>query len=260
MRVLFLGDVVGKPGRRAVRALLPRLIDRERLDVVIANCENAAGTAGIDPKSALELLEAGVHVLTSGNHVWHEKGIVDFIAAEPRLLRPANFPPMVPGRGWTVCETADGTPVAVANLLGRVFMDSVDCPFRVVEGLLPELQARARIIVVDMHGEATSEKLAMGWFLMGKVAAVLGTHTHVQTADERILEGTAYITDAGMCGPRDSVIGVRREQVIRRLLTRMPVKFEVAGGPVLVQGVVIDIDAATGQAQSIRRLQELYDI
>ena len=260
MRVLFLGDVVGKPGRRAVRALLPRLIDRERLDVVIANCENAAGTAGIDPKSALELLEAGVHVLTSGNHVWHEKGIADFIATEPRLLRPANFPPMVPGRGWTVCETADGTPVAVANLLGRVFMDSVDCPFRVVEGLLPELQARARIIVVDMHGEATSEKLAMGWFLMGKVAAVLGTHTHVQTADERILEGTAYITDAGMCGPRDSVIGVRREQVIRRFLTRMPVKFDVAGGPVLVQGVVIDIDAATGQAQSIRRLQELYDI
>ena len=259
MRILFLGDVVGKPGRRAVGAVLPRLIDRERLDLVVANCENIAGTAGVDPKSARQLLDAGVHVLTSGNHVWRDKNIVEFIGSESRLLRPANFPPMVPGRGWIVCETADGTPVAVLNLIGRVFMDSVDCPFRVAENLVPELQARARVIVVDMHGEATSEKAAMGWLLAGKVSAVLGSHTHVQTADERILaDGTAYITDVGMCGPSESVIGVRREQVIQRFLTHMPVKFEVAGGPVLVQGVFVEVDPGTGHAVSIQRMQELY--
>lgn len=260
MRILFLGDIVGKPGRRAVRALLPRLIDREQLDLVIANCENVAGTAGVDPKSARELLEAGVHVLTSGNHVWRDKGIVEFIESEPRLLRPANFPPMVPGRGWTVCETADGTSVAVVNLIGRVFMDSVDCPFRVAESLLPELRARARVIVVDMHGEATSEKGAMAWNLAGKVAAVLGTHTHVQTADERVLAGgTAYITDVGMCGPSDSILGVRRELVVQRFFTHMPVKFEVASGSVVVQGALVDIDAESGRAQGIRRVRETYE-
>jgi metallophosphoesterase (TIGR00282 family) len=258
MRVLFLGDVVGKPGRRAVCAMVPRLIDREQVDLVVANCENVAGTTGVDPKSARQLLDAGVHVLTSGNHVWRDKNIVEFIDNEPRLLRPANFPPMVPGRGWTVCETADGTPVAVVNLIGRVFMDSVDCPFRVAEQLLSELQARARVIVVDMHGEATSEKGAMAWFLTGKVSAVLGSHTHVQTADERVLPGgTAYITDVGMCGPTDSIIGVRQELVVRRFLTRMPVKFEVAGGPAVVQGVLVEIDTETGRAVSIQRVQEI---
>ena len=261
MRVLFLGDVVGKPGRRAVCAVVPRLIDREQVDLVIANCENVAGTTGVDPKSARELLDAGVHVLTSGNHVWREKAIIEFIEHEPRLLRPANFPPMVPGRGWTVRETADGTPVAVVNLIGRVFMDSVDCPFRVAEQLLPELQGRARVIVVDMHGEATSEKGAMAWFLTGKVSAVLGSHTHVQTADERVLPGgTAYITDVGMCGPTDSIIGVRQELVVRRFLTRMPVKFEVAGGPAMLHGVLVDIDAETGRALAIRRVQELWSV
>jgi metallophosphoesterase (TIGR00282 family) len=259
MKILFLGDVVGKPGRRAVCTMLPRLIDHERIDLVIANCENVAGTTGVDPKSARELLDAGVHVLTSGNHVWRDKGIIEFIDGESRLLRPANFPPMVPGRGWTVCESPDGTPVAVLNLIGRVFMDSVDCPFRTAEGLLPELRAAACVVIVDMHGETTSEKGAMGWFLAGKVSAVLGSHTHVQTADEQVLPGgTAYITDAGMCGPADSIIGVRRDLVVRRFLTHMPVKFEVAGGPVLVQGAIMDIDPGTGQAQSIRRVQELY--
>jgi len=257
MRILFLGDIVGKPGRQAVRALLPRLIDRDRIDLVVANCENVAGGTGVDPKSATELLEAGVNVLTSGNHVWRQKEIIEFIDRDQRLLRPANFPPMVPGRGWTVCETADGTPVAVVNLIGRVFMDSVDCPFRTAETLWPEVRARARVVVVDMHGEATSEKAAMGWFLAGKAAAVLGSHTHVQTADERVLPGgTAYITDVGMCGPTESVIGVKKELVIRRFLTHMPVKFEVASGPVVVQGAVVDIDAETGQARAIRRVQE----
>lgn len=260
MRILFLGDVVGKPGRLAVRSLLPRLIDRERLGLVIANCENVAGGAGVDPKGAQELLDAGVDVLTSGNHVWRKREVVEFIEHERRLLRPANFPPRVPGRGWTVCETADGTPVAVVNLIGRVFMDSVDCPFRAVEALLPEIQARARVIVVDMHCEATSEKAAMGWFLCGKVSAVLGSHTHVQTADERLLPGgTAYITDVGMCGPTESVIGVKTEQAVQRFLTHMPVKFEVAGGPVIVQGAFVDVDHETGRAQSIRRLQEIRE-
>jgi metallophosphoesterase (TIGR00282 family) len=260
MRLLFLGDVVGKPGRRAVQRVLPQLIDREQLALVIANCENSADGVGIDPKSVEELLGAGVDVLTSGNHVWRRKEILSVIDDERRLLRPANFPPGVPGRGWTVCETADGTAVAVLNLIGRVFMDSVDCPFRLAETVLPELRARARTIVVDMHGEATSEKGAIGWFLAGRVSAVLGSHTHVQTADERILPGgTAYLTDAGMCGPIDSVVGVQRELAIRRFLSHMPVKFEVARGPVVVQGAFVDIDPATGQAQGIRRLRQVCE-
>jgi metallophosphoesterase (TIGR00282 family) len=260
MRILFLGDVVGKPGCQAIRAVLPRLVDREGLDFVIANCENVAGGTGVDPKSAQELLNAGVDVLTSGNHVWRKKEIVEFIEQEQRMLRPANFPPGVPGRGWTVCETADGTPVAVVNLIGRVFMDSVDCPFRTAEALLPEVRARARTIVVDMHGEATSEKVAMGWFLAGKVSAVLGSHTHVQTADDRVLPGgTAYITDVGMCGPTESVIGVKKELVLRRFVTHMPVRFEVASGPVIVQGAFVDVDPETGRAESIRRLQHVRE-
>jgi metallophosphoesterase (TIGR00282 family) len=258
MRILFVGDIVGKPGRRAVTALLPRLVDRERLDLIVANCENAAGVAGVDPKSARELLDAGVHVLTSGNHIWREKGIGEFIGSEPRLIRPANFPPTAPGRGWTLCETADATPVAVVNLIGRVFMDSVDCPFRAIDAVLLELHAHARVIIVDMHAEATSEKMAMGWHLAGRVSAVLGSHTHVQTADERILAGgTAYVSDVGMCGPVDSVIGVKPELAVQRFIHHMPLKFEVASGPVIVQGVIVDADPENGHAVSIRRLQAL---
>lgn len=258
MRILFLGDVVGKPGRQAIRAWLPRLIDREQLALVIANCENVAGGTGVDPKSAQELLDAGVDVLTSGNHVWRKKEIIEFIAEERRLLRPANFPPSVPGRGWTVCETAGGTPVAVVNLIGRVFMDSVDCPFRAAEAIRAKI--RERVIVVDMHGEATSEKVAMGWFLAGKVSAVLGSHTHVQTADERVLPGgTAYITDVGMCGPTESVIGMKKELVVQRFIDHMPVKYEVASGPVILQGAFVDIDPDSGRAESIRRLQQICE-
>ena len=261
MKILFLGDIVGRPGCRAVRATLPRLIDRERVDVVIANCENAAGGAGVDPESALELIDAGVQVLTSGNHIWRKREIIEFIARESFLLRPANFPPSTPGRGWTVCEAADGTPVVVLNLIGRVFMEAVDCPFRTVELLLEELEGRARVIVVDMHAEATSEKAAMGWFLDGKVSAVLGSHTHVQTADSRVLpQGTAYVTDVGMCGPTESVIGVRKELALQRFLTQMPAKFEVAGGPVVVQGALVEIDPLSGRALSIRTLRELCDL
>lgn len=258
MRILFLGDVVGKPGRRAIRSLLPRLIHREQLALVIANCENVASGAGVDLQGAQALLDAGVDVLTSGNHVWRRKEVIEFIDHDRRMVRPANFPPSVPGRGWTVAETADGTPVAVVNLIGRVFMDSVDCPFRTVEALLPDLRARARVIIVDMHGEATSEKVAMGWFLSGKVSAVLGSHTHVQTADERVLPGgTAYVTDVGMCGPTESVIGVKTELVLQRFLTHMPVKFEVAAGPVIVQGALVDIDPGSGRATGVRRFQQV---
>lgn len=258
MRILFLGDVVGKPGRQAIRSLLPRLIHREQLALVIANCENVSAGAGVDPHSALDLLDAGVDVLTSGNHVWRRKEVIEFIDSDRRIVRPANFPPSVPGWGWTVSETPDGTPIAVVNLIGRVFMDSVDCPFQTIETLMPELRARARVIIVDMHAEATSEKGAMGWFLAGKVSAVMGSHTHVQTADERVLPGgTAYITDVGMCGPTDSVIGVKKELVVRRFLTHMPVKFEVAGGPVVVQGAIVDVDPESGKAESIRRLQQV---
>jgi metallophosphoesterase (TIGR00282 family) len=257
MRILFLGDIVGKPGRQAVCQLLPRLIAAEQLAFVIANCENAAGGIGIDPPTATALLESGVDVLTSGNHVWRHKEVAEFLEHEPRLLRPANFPPGVPGTGWVVRETPDGRPIAVVNLIGRVFMDSVDCPFQLAERLMPEVLARTPIVIVDMHGEATSEKSAMGWLLAGKASAVFGTHTHVQTADERILPGgTAYLTDAGMCGPIDSVIGVRREQVLRRFFTHMPTKFDVAGGPVMVQGAIVDLDPVTGRAVAVRRLQE----
>jgi hypothetical protein len=260
MRILFLGDVVGKPGWRALRRVVPRLIDTESISLVVANGENVAGGAGIDVAGAQALFDAGVDVVTSGNHVWRRSEIVERLATDTRFLRPANFPPGTPGVGWTVCETADGTMVGIVNLIGRVFMAALDCPFRAVEAVLPELRVRAGVIVVDMHGEATSEKVAMGWFLDGRVSAVLGTHTHVQTADERILPGgTADLTDVGMCGPMDSVIGVRRELVIRRFLTQMPVKFEVASGPVVVQGALVDIDPVSGRATALRRVQQVCE-
>ncbi len=256
MNILFLGDVVGKPGRRAVRTLLPGLIHREQLALVIANCENVAGGAGVDPDSCRELLAAGVDVLTSGNHIWRKKEITDFMGQEARLLRPANFPPGTPGTGWRRFATASGVEVAVINLIGRVFMDAVDCPFQVVEAILTELAGEVGVIVVDMHGEATSEKGAMGWFLAGRVSAVIGSHTHVQTADERVLPGgTAFITDAGMCGPIDSVIGVKHQLAIRRFRTHMPTKFEPASGRAAVQGAIVTLDPSTGRATAIRRLQ-----
>jgi metallophosphoesterase (TIGR00282 family) len=256
MRILFLGDVVGKPGRRAVERLVPRLIDCEHLSLVIANCENVTDGAGVDPEDVESLLSSGVDILTSGNHIWRRKQIIEFIEADCRLLRPLNFPAGTPGAGWTVHETASGVPVVVVNLIGRVFMDSVDCPFQAIDRILPELSARARVTVVDMHCEATSEKGAMGWFLRGRVTAVVGSHTHVQTADERILPGgTAFITDAGMCGPTESVIGVDKDAAIRRFITHMPAKLEVARGPAVVQGVVIDVDESTGRALDIKRIQ-----
>ncbi len=260
MRIVFLGDVVGKPGRRAACTWLSQTLADQSVDFVVANCENSAGGVGVDPGSARELLSAGVDVLTTGNHVWAKREIIDYMVDSDVLLRPANFAPTTPGWGHTVKRTRKGVPVAVINLIGRVFMNTYDCPFRAADAVLERVAPEAKVVVVDMHAEATSEKVAMGWYLDGRVSVVVGSHTHVQTADERVLPGgTAYLSDAGMCGPRDSVIGVKREQVLHRFLTQMPTRFEVAGGPVLVQGAVIDIDDSSGRAKSIRRVQQIVD-
>jgi 2',3'-cyclic-nucleotide 2'-phosphodiesterase len=260
MRLVFFGDVVGKPGRRGVARCLASLQADGHVDFVIANAENSAGGIGVDPGSARELLAAGIDVLTSGNHIWAKREIIEYMTDSASLLRPANFAPTTPGWGYAVKTSRKGTPVAVVNLIGRVFMNTYDCPFRVADSVLATIGARARVIFVDMHAEATSEKVAMGWHLDGRVSAVVGSHTHVQTADERILpQGTAYLTDAGMCGPRDSVIGVKREQVLRRFLTQMPGRFEVAEGPVVVQGVVLDVNEDDGKATHIRRFQEVCE-
>ena len=258
MRLLFLGDVVGRPGRRAVGRLLPRLIEREGVQFVVANCENASGGKGIDPEGAEELYDAGADVLTSGNHVWQHSSIIDYMRDNSRLLRPANFPRAVPGIGYTVHRgRRAGVAIGVVNVIGRVFMGPAECPFRTAEEAVEAVRAETSVIIVDMHAEATSEKVGMGRFLDGKVSAVIGSHTHVQTADEEVFPGgTAYLTDAGMCGPDVSVLGMRSDQVLRRFLTQMPTRFEVASGPVIVQGAIIDVDPTTGRASGIRRVRE----
>lgn len=256
MRVLVLGDVVGRPARRAVRELVPALIEKEEIDLVVANAENAAGGMGVDIKSANELLSAGIQVLTSGNHIWKKKEIYPFLDERENLLRPANFPAGAPGKGWCVWQQ-NGRRALIINLQGRVFMPNhVDDPFRCVDELLRQHGAQSRIVIVDMHAEATSEKYAMGWYLDGRASLVFGTHTHVQTADERILPcGTAYITDVGMCGPFDSVIGMEKDTVIRGFITQLPRLFEVAQDNVVLQGVIADIDDENGRTREIRRLR-----
>lgn len=256
MRVLILGDVVGKPGRRAIRDLVPSLVQKERVDLVLANAENAAGGMGVDVKSAEELFAGGVHVLTSGNHVWKKKEIYRYLESHPSLLRPANYPDGAPGRGWIAWQNG-AVRALIVNLQGRVFMPGhVDDPFRCVDSILQRHGDFSPVILVDMHAEATSEKSAMGWFLDGRVSAVYGTHTHVQTADERILPGgTAYITDLGMCGPLDSVIGIEKDTVIQGFLSQLPCKFEVARENVVLQGIVLEVDEATGKARDIRRIR-----
>jgi hypothetical protein len=257
MRVAFFGDVVGRPGRRAVAIVLRQLRREEPIDFVVANGENAAGGKGIDPGSAEELQDAGVDVITTGNHVWQVREIVPYLRENGRVLRPLNFAPGTPGNGWAVRTTRDGRPVAVVNLIGRVFMGPADCPFRAIDAVLPDVRATTPIVIVDMHGEATSEKVGMGRYLAGRVSAVIGSHTHVQTADERVLDGgTAVLTDAGMCGPEDSILGVRTDRVLERFLSQMPVRFEVASGPVVVQGALVDVDPETGRATAIRRFRE----
>jgi 2',3'-cyclic-nucleotide 2'-phosphodiesterase len=256
MRVLILGDVMGRPARRVVRDLVPSLIRKEEIDLVVANAENSAGGMGVDIKSAKELLSAGVQVLTSGNHIWKKKEIYPFLDEQESLIRPANFPSGAPGKGWCVWQH-NGLRALVINVQGRVFMPNhVDDPFRCVDEILKQQGSQSRVVIVDMHAEATSEKYAMGWYLDGRVSLVFGTHTHVQTADERILPaGTAYITDVGMCGPFDSVIGMEKETVIRGFITQLPRQFEVAQDNVVLQGVIADIDEENGKAKAIRRLR-----
>ena len=255
VKLLFIGDVIGKPGRQALSNELHRLVDRYMVDLVIANGENAAGGFGITEETARDLYRCGIHLLTSGNHIWDKKDALDFIKREEMLLRPANYPEGTPGRGSTVVTTAGGVKVAVLNLEGRVFMNNLDCPFRVADREIELLKRETPIIFVDFHAEATSEKAALGWYLDGRASAVVGTHTHVQTADERILTGgTAYITDVGMTGSYDSVIGVRKEEAISRFLTQLPAKFEVAKKDIRLNAVVIEVDAQSGKALRIERI------
>jgi len=250
--VLFLGDVVGRPGRRAVRDLLARLSARRDVDLVVANGENAAGGVGVTEGVVRELFEAGVDVLTGGNHMWDKKEGVPLLSSEERLLRPANYPPGVEGRGWGVFRGRSGTPYAVVSLIGRVFMGHYDCPFRWMDGALPAIRREAAAVLVDFHAEATSEKRALGFYLDGRVAAVVGTHTHVQTADAQILAGgTGYITDVGMCGPSRSAIGMNPDEVIRRFLLQVPVRFEVAPGETEAAGVFFDVDTQTGLCRAV---------
>jgi metallophosphoesterase (TIGR00282 family) len=260
VRILFIGDIVGRPGRDLVRTGLDALVDRHDVDLVIANVENAAAGFGITREIGDQLLDAGVDVMTSGNHIWDKKEAIDYIGAEARLLRPANYPPGVPGRGTYLARTADGCSVGVINIMGRVFMLNIDDPFTGVLREVDALRQRARIIFVDFHAEATSEKIAMGWHLDGKVTAVVGTHTHVQTADERILpKGTAYLTDAGMTGPHDSIIGVEIEPALGRFLNALPARFEPATGNPRLNAVVVDADEKTGLAIGIERLSYSRD-
>jgi hypothetical protein len=255
MRILFIGDLVGSPGRRILSERMHTLVDRQRADFVIVNVENAAGGFGVTPAIAREVLALGAHCLTSGNHIWDRKEIFGYLDEEPRLLRPLNFPPPAPGRGSYVGETAGGTRVGVLNLMGRVFMPPLLCPFRSADEAVAGLRRTTPVIVVDFHAEATSEKQALAWYLDGRVSAVIGTHTHVQTADEKLLPGgTAAITDAGMTGPHESVIGIERALAIERFLSQRPLRFNTASGDVRLNGVVLEVDEASGQARSIERL------
>ena len=260
MRILFIGDIFGRPGRQLVKTGLAAIVSRHEIDLVIANAENAAAGFGITREIGDELLELGIDVMTSGNHIWDKREALDYIGTEPRLLRPANYPSGAPGNGSYVARARSGQSVGVVNVMGRVFMLSIDDPFAVVLREIEALRQRARIVFVDFHAEATSEKMAMGWHLDGKVTAVVGTHTHVQTADERVLpRGTAYLTDVGMTGPHDSIIGVEIEPALNRFLNALPSKFETATLNPRLNAVMIDADEKTGLATDIERLSYSQD-
>jgi len=256
VKVLFIGDIFGEPGRRALARAVPRLVAQRHIDIVIGNGENAAGGFGITPELAEELFDLGLAVITTGNHAWDKKEILDYFPREPRLLRPANYPSGVPGNGSVVVESAGGEQLGVLQLMGRAYMPTLDCPFQVAQKELAALKKRTVAVIVDMHAEATSEKMAMGYYLDGEVVAVVGTHTHVQTADDQILpKGTAYVTDIGMTGPLHSVIGVKKELAIEKFLTGMPRRFEVASGPSVFCAVLLELDARLGKALSIERIR-----
>jgi hypothetical protein len=254
-RLLFIGDLVGRPGRELIRRGLPALVAHREIDLVIANVENAAAGFGVTPDIADDLLAQGVHVMTGGNHTWDKKEILPYFAQQPRLIRPANLPEGAPGRGHVVVRARNGVAVGVINLMGRVFMTAIDDPFRVALAEIDAVRAEASIVFVDFHAEATSEKVAMGWHLDGRATVVVGTHTHVQTADERVLpRGTAFITDVGMTGAHDSVIGVERSAILQRFLTALPQRFETATENPRLNGVVVDADETSGRARTIERI------
>ena len=250
MLVLVVGDIIGQPGRKAVHEVLPQLRRQYRLDMVIVNAENAAGGFGLTPAIAQELIETGVHVLTSGNHIWAQKDIIPNLDGDMLILRPLNYPPGVPGRGYLITGQT-----MVVNLMGRTFMNDIDCPFRAMDKLLGEIEDRPPVVIVDFHAEATSEKMAMGWYLDGRVSAVLGTHTHVGTIDAQILpQGTAYVTDIGMTGPADSIIGDDVESVLKRFLTGVPHRLSVGKGKPILNAVLVEVDENSGRAISIERI------
>ena len=257
--ILFIADVIGSPGREVVKALLPELRRRHELHFVICNCENSAAGYGVTRDTAQDLFAAGCDVLTGGNHLWDKKDSIPYIADEPRLVRPANLPPGTPGQGSGVFKAANGALVAVVNLIGRVFMREADCPFRTADAVLENLRRDAKIVFVDLHAEASAEKVAMGWHLDGRVSVLVGTHTHVQTADDRVLpKGTAFVSDAGMTGGFDSVIGMDRGAALRRFLTLMPERLQPAEGDMRLNAVLVRVDESTGRAESIQRLQVPY--
>ncbi|MFW0861291.1 MAG: TIGR00282 family metallophosphoesterase [Dethiobacter sp.] len=260
MRILLIGDVVGRPGRNCVRDLLPRIVENYRIDLAIANGENLAAGTGFNEKTANELFSFGVDLLTMGNHVWDKREALDYIEKEKRIIRPINYPPGTPGAGFRLLSV-HGVKVAVVNASGRVFMPALDCPFRALRDAVSLLKQETSVIILDFHAEATSEKIAMGRFLDGHVSAVIGTHTHVQTADERILtQGTAYITDAGMTGPYESVLGVEPETVLNKFMTQLPVRYEVVKeGPVQFNAVLVEIDLVSGKALHIERIFDLHE-
>ncbi|MEK8089891.1 TIGR00282 family metallophosphoesterase [Thermithiobacillus plumbiphilus] len=256
MNLLFVGDVVGEPGRRVLLRHLRPLKDKLMLDYIVVNAENIAGGFGVTEKICRELFEHEVDVISSGNHIWDRKEALEYITREPRLLRPHNFPSGTPGSGWHVGQTASGEPVGVLNLMGQAFMHpTLDCPFQAADQVLAAKPDNLKMILVDMHAETTSEKMALGWHLDGRVSAVVGTHTHVPTADERVLSrGTAYISDVGMTGPYDSVIGMKKEGALKRFLTKLPERLEVAPGPATLSAVLIRVDPVSGRSQGIERI------
>ncbi|NLU09572.1 MAG: TIGR00282 family metallophosphoesterase [Tepidanaerobacter acetatoxydans] len=256
LRILMIGDIVGRPGRTIIREKLLFLRKKYEVNFIIANGENAAGGNGITEKIAQELFISGVDFITTGNHVWDNKDIFNFIDTENRIIRPANYPNS-PGKGYQIVQIGAGTKIGILNISGRTFMSPLDCPFKAADLIIQEMKNVTKIIVVDFHAEATSEKIAMGWYLDGRVSLVAGTHTHVQTADEKILtNGTAYITDIGMTGPCNSVLGIEKERVINKFISQMPVRFEVAKGSAEINGIIVDIDESTGRALKIQRIRE----
>lgn len=254
MNVLIIGDICGKPGRQAAMQYIPELKAEYNIDLAIANGENTAGGVGITQKILHEIYGYGVDIVTSGNHIWDKREIFDFIEDEPHLIRPANYPPGAPGQGYCIL-TLQGKKVGVVNLSGRSFMPSMDCPFRKIDEILLALEHKCDYIILDFHAETTSEKMAMGWYLDGRVTCVVGTHTHIQTADERILpKGTAYITDLGMVGPWNSVLGVDKDLILKKFITGLPVKFDLAAGPNVFCGIILKIDDQIGVVQEIKRV------